>query len=146
MLQKYDSVIKEQIEQGIVEVVPDPDSRQTHKVHYLPHHAVIRQDKETTKLRIVYDASAKSTGPSLNECLYIGPKFDQRILDILQRFRTQKIALTADIEKAFLMISVCEKDRDVLWFDSITADKPDIRQARRLGGFGGFERTPPLAR
>ena len=124
---RFRDVIKEQIEQGIVEVVPDPDSMQADKVCYLPHHAVIRQDKETTKLRIVYDASAKSTGPSLNECLQIGPKFDQCILDILQRFRTQKIALTADIEKAFLMISIHKKDRDVLRFCGLTAS-PKISQ------------------
>ena len=43
------------------------------RIHYLPYHAVVRQDKSTTKLRIVYDASAKADGPSLNECLYTGP-------------------------------------------------------------------------
>ena len=41
MLQKYDSVIKEQIEQGIVEVVPNPDLMQADKVYYLPHHEII---------------------------------------------------------------------------------------------------------
>ena len=56
------------------------------KVHYLPHHAVIRRDKETTKVCVVYDASAQSNGPSLNNCLYTGPKFNQRILEILLRF------------------------------------------------------------
>ena len=76
------------------------------RVHYLPHHAVIRKDKTTTKVRVVYDASAKGGGPSLNECLHTGPKFEQRILDILLRFRTCKVVLTADIEKAFLMVSV----------------------------------------
>ena len=103
------------------------------KVHYLPHHAVIRQDKETTKLRIVYDSSAKSEGPSLNDCLYTGPKFDQRIMDILLRFRTHRVALTADIEKAFLMVSMSEKDRDVLrflWVNDITQDHPEITVLR----------------
>ena len=73
-------------------------------MHYLPHHAVIRQDKSTTTLSIVYDASARSTGPSLNECLYTGPPLHKKILDLLLRFRTQSIALVADIKKAFLMI------------------------------------------
>ena len=98
------------------------------KVHYLPHHAVIRQDKQTTKLRIVFDALAKCDGPSLNECLYTGPKFDQSILDILLRFRTHQVALTADIEKAFLMVSISEQDRDVLrflWVDDIKKDPPE---------------------
>ena len=44
------------------------------KTHYLPHRAVVRCDKETTKVRVVFDASAKSGNePSLNNCLYAGP-------------------------------------------------------------------------
>ena len=52
------------------------DVKTDNKVHYLPHHGVVREDKDTTKLRVVYDASSKSSGPSLNECLYKGPKFN----------------------------------------------------------------------
>ena len=99
LLEEYDTIIQNQVQQRIVQPVEDSEATETENVHYLPHHAVVRQDKETTKLRIVYDASAKSTGPSLNDCLHTGPKFDQRILDILLRFRTHRVALTADIEK-----------------------------------------------
>ena len=52
------------------------------------------------------DASAIGDGPSLNDCLYADPKFDQIILDIILRFRLYKVAIIGDIEKAFLMISV----------------------------------------
>jgi len=75
-----------------------------------------------TKLGIVYDASAKSGGSSLNDCLYAGPKFGQSIMDILLRFRMHRIALAADIEKAFLMVSVATHEKDVLrflWVDDI---------------------------
>ena len=81
----------------------------------------------------MYDASTKSTGCSLNECLHVGPQFEQRILDILLRFRTYPVALTADIEKAFLMVSISEEDRDALrflWVDSVTSDQPGIRVLR----------------
>ena len=115
LLKEYDSIIRDQVEKGIVEKV-SPSSTTTDRVHYLPHHGVVRQDKTTSKLRIVYDASARSTGPSLNDCLYTGPKFGQSIFDILVRFRLQRTALIGDIEKAFLMISVQEKDRDSLRF------------------------------
>lgn len=66
----------------------------------------------------------KSSGPSLNNSLYTGPKFDQKILDILLRFvlEISKVALTADIEKAFLMISVAEADCDVLRFLWVSED------------------------
>lgn len=81
------------------------------RIHNLPHHAVIQSDKDTTKMRVVYDASAKVEGkPSLSDCLLTGPKFDQKIFDILLRFRSYRIALMADIEKAILMISVEERD------------------------------------
>ena len=66
-----------------------------------------------TNKRVVYDASSKTSGPSLNECLYKGPKFHQFILDLLIRFRSYRVALIADVEKTFLMIAVDEKDRPI---------------------------------
>lgn len=125
VLKEYDSIIQSQRSQGIVEEVNLQEESVNGQVHFLPHHAVVRRDKSTTKVRVVYDASARSTGCSLNECLHKGPKFDQKILDILIRFRTHKIALTADVEKAFLMVSVQESDRDVLrflWFDDVHSE------------------------
>ena len=76
IFREYDAIIHDQLSKGMVERV----SHSTNilgKVHYLPHHAVICRDKETTKVRVVYDASAESNGPSLNNCLYTGPKFNQ---------------------------------------------------------------------
>ena len=72
-----------------MEVVPEQerDSTEVH-THYLPHHGVVRRDKTTTKLRIVFDASAKiGANPCLNDCLYTGPNVEQSIFDILIRFR-----------------------------------------------------------
>ena len=105
VLQEYDVIIRDQFERGIVEKVADSELA-SDMTHYLPHHAVIRRDKETTKvMMVVYDAFARSGGPSLhvNDCLYTGPKFN---LEILLRFLSYPVAFTADIEKAFLMISV----------------------------------------
>ena len=82
ILKEYDCTIQEQLAKGVIEPV-FPDERTTNQVHYLPHHGVVRSDKATTKLHVVYDASSKVSGPSLNECLYKGPKFHQLILDLL---------------------------------------------------------------
>ena len=146
ILQQYDAVIKEQLEKGIVEVV-EKGKPHGNQIHYLPHHPVIREDKLTTKVRVVYDASAKTSGPSLNECLYAGPKFDQHILDILLRFRLHKTALAADIEKAFLMVSVTPGDRDVmrfLWVDDIEKKLPEILILRFTRVVFGVSSSPFL--
>ena len=132
ILEQYDRTIKEQLETGIIEAV-DESEPAPGKVHYLPHHGIVRADKTTTKLRVVYDASARSNSPSLNDCLHKGPKFNQLILDLLLRFRSYRIALTADLEKAFFMISVNDHDRDVLrflWVDDVTKADPNIRVLR----------------
>ena len=104
---------------GIIEEVKEEKSteRFSENVHYLPHHAVLRQDRETTKVRIVYDGSAKTSGKSsLNDCLQVGPNLIPQLFDVLVKFRSNPIALTADIEKAFLMISMNESSKDLLRF------------------------------
>ena len=65
--------------------------------------------------RIVYDGSAKTAKPnkSLNDCLVRGPVLLQDLAGILLRFRTQHIAVTADIEKAFLQMSLHLAEADL---------------------------------
>ena len=106
LLTKYDSVIQDQLLKGVIEKV-DNESQDGIK-HYLPHHAVINPLKQTTKLRVVYDASAKTRQKhqSLNDCLYRGPVMLHDLCGILLRFRLQNIAVVADIEKAFLQIGL----------------------------------------
>ena len=53
---------------GIMESAPE--NFEPGNCHYIPHHPVVNENKDTTKVRIVFDASAKSEGPSLNDCLY----------------------------------------------------------------------------
>ena len=109
-------------------------------MHYLPHHPVIRQDKNTARTRIVYDASSSVNSVSLNSCLEPDPCLIPNLLDVLIRFRYHKIGQVSDIEKAFLQISMRESDRDVLhflWIDSIMKENPEIimvRFARVLSG------------
>ena len=128
-LQKYDDTIKEQVELGIVEQVSEMDA--TEKVHYLPRMAVVREEAETTKVRVVYDASCKDKqfGTSLNDCLHVGPSLSPLIFDILLRFRESRVALAGDIEKAFLNIEINQEDRDCLrflWLDGINKTEPKI--------------------
>ncbi|GFX94384.1 DUF1758 domain-containing protein [Trichonephila clavipes] len=71
----------------------------------------------TTKIRPVFDASARATGQSsLNDLLYKGPNLIEQIPDILDRFRRYPIGHSADIEKAFLQLGITPKHRDFLRF------------------------------
>ena len=146
-LAEYNSVIRDQLSRWIIEVVDDPSLDEHDRVHYLPHHGVVRHDKTTSKLRIVYDASAKTTGPSLNDCLYTRPSFGQSIFDILLRFRFHRVALAGDIEKAFLMISVQEKDRDslrFLWTHKVNGEVPEVIVLRFTRVVFGVNSSPFL--
>lgn len=96
---------------------------------------------------MVYNASAKEDGPSLNDCLYAGPTSGQNIMDIILRFQVHKVASSTDIEKAFLMVSMAEKDRDVLrflWVDDITKDEPEIIALRSTRVVFGMSSSPFL--
>ena len=72
---EYDKIIKKYINDGVVEPVGSiTTSYDLGSVHYLPHRAVARQNRDTTKVRIVFDASAHVYNePSLNDVLYSGP-------------------------------------------------------------------------
>lgn len=86
---------------------------------YLPHHGVIRESSLTTKLRVVFDASVKTTsGISLNDTLMVGANLQDNIIDIVMRFRLPAIAITADLQKMYRQILVHPDDRDyqrILW-------------------------------
>ena len=95
-MNQYDNVFKEQLEAGIIEKVTE--EREVGQTHYLPRQSVIRNDKATTKLRVVFDGSAASKAPRLNSCLYTGPQFTPLLFDILIRFHFKNVPLAGDIE------------------------------------------------
>ncbi|XP_022781218.1 uncharacterized protein LOC111322405 [Stylophora pistillata] len=99
----------------IVEPAPDIP---TGKEYYIPHKGVVRENAESTKLRIVYDASAreKDNQPSLNDCLHPGLPHQNRLWDILVRSRFYPVLLTGDLKKAFLQVRIKKEERDSLRF------------------------------
>ena len=82
-LDEYDRIIQDQLEQGIVERVTDEPHGE--REFYLPHKPVVREAVESTKMRIVFDASAKAeqTSPSLNDCLETGPSLQNLLWSVL---------------------------------------------------------------
>ncbi len=87
----------------------------------MPHRPVVHESRVSTKVRPVFDASAPGpNGVSLNDCMKIGPCLIPNLVEILIRFHWWPVALSADIQKAFLQIRVRQEDRDVhrfLWND-----------------------------
>lgn len=95
----------------------------------------------------MYDASAKTSGPCLNDCLYTGPCFGLSIFDILLRFCSYRVALAEDIKKAFLMVSVREGDRDslrFLWTHDINKEVPEVVTLRFACVVFGVNSSPFL--
>ncbi|XP_077548213.1 uncharacterized protein LOC144161022 [Haemaphysalis longicornis] len=117
LLERYDSTIREYLKEGSAERVPPTKGQSSERLYYMPHRAVIREDRTTTKVRIVFDASSNESGAkSLNENLESGPSLIPDVARLLLRFRRYKVAMIADIEKAFLQIGLRESDRDALRF------------------------------
>ncbi|XP_066927907.1 uncharacterized protein [Clytia hemisphaerica] len=125
LLKDYNEIFQQQLKDGIIERA---GHEKPNEVHYLPHHGVENKSSTTTKLRIVFDASAKTHGsPSLNQSLHTGLSLTPSLFGVLLRFRSHNVALTGDIEKAFHQISIHPDDRDYmrfLWFkDPFKLDK-----------------------
>ena len=92
---------------------PDEAKSKSEKTWYLQHHPVQAKHK---KLRVVFNAAAKFRGASLNDQLVTGPDLLNNLVGILTRFRSEKIALLADVESMFHQVRVKEEDQSSLRF------------------------------
>ena len=104
IIERYDQVTQDQIKAGIVELLTGSATDQ--RLFYIYHKGVVRDSAETTKLRVVYDASARTYcgPPSLNECLNPGPPLQNKLWSVLVRARFHPIVVTGDIKQAFLQV------------------------------------------
>ncbi|KRZ84096.1 hypothetical protein T08_12499 [Trichinella sp. T8] len=130
----YERGMREYLEEDFVEEVTDRTGYPG-RIWYLPHHAVIREDKTTTKCRIVFDGSAQYGGVTLNQHLDVGPALQNDLVKVLLRFRRFRIGLQADISKMFLQIGLNEQDRDVcrfLWRSRDVQEAPRIYRFKRV--------------
>jgi hypothetical protein len=91
-LKEYDDVMQDHLGKGVIEPVPVQPTGEI--VHYVPHQPVIREQAQSTKMRIVYDCSSKpdATTPPLNDCLETGPSLQPLLFDILLRTVFEDIA------------------------------------------------------
>ncbi|KAK3102963.1 hypothetical protein FSP39_015321 [Pinctada imbricata] len=124
----YTECIQKYTEKGYVRKVPEIEERPNEE-WFLPHFAVVKPDRSTTKTRIVFDASAKFARISLNDVIHQGPKLQRELFDVLLRFRKRPVAIACDIAEMYLRINVAPKDRSCqrfLWRDLNQNKKPEV--------------------
>lgn len=108
----YDDAIKDYLAKDYVSPAPSYEEQDPAPIYVIPHHGVVREDKASTKLRIVLDASSRSTsGRSLNDILHAGPNLQGDLFKIILNFRLHAVAMTADCRQQFLQIVMREADR-----------------------------------
>ncbi|XP_055543581.1 uncharacterized protein LOC129729124 [Wyeomyia smithii] len=119
---QYGDFMKEYIELGHMKCIGGVDDLSLDEgktVCYLPHHPVFKESSTTTKVRVVYNGSAKtSTNFSLNDALLTGPTIQDDLLSLMLRFRKHAIVLVADVAKMYRQIQVHSDDTSlqrILW-------------------------------
>ena len=115
----FQAVVQEYLDLGHARLVPTPSHNVSTETYYLPMHGVVKASSTTTKLRVVFDASAKTSNAlSLNDTLLTGPTLYPNLDTILLRFRMYPVAVTADISKMYRAVELAEENRDLhrfLW-------------------------------
>ena len=144
----YSQAINQYVQDGYAEEVKvNSDDKKSEKVRYLPHHAVYREDKASTKTRIVFDGSCHDRNEvSLNDCVLPGPALQPNLVSVLLNFRSHPIAIMADVQKMFLQIKLAKEYQDVyryLWRDMKADVTPTIFKTTRLTF--GINSSPFLA-
>ena len=101
-------------------------------------HLVYKSSSTTTKVRPVFDVSAKSsTGVSLNDTLLVGPTVHPPLINVLVRFRWHRIALTADVSKMYRAVEFVKSDREFhrfVWRSEPDGSLKDYQMTRATFG------------
>ena len=113
--QQYASVLASHLEKGYVTECSS-EANDINGQWLLPHFPVVRSDKETTKVRVVFDAAAKYQGQSLNDQMHAGPKLQQDLVEVLLRFCLEPVAIVGDIAEMFLQVTLNPEDRKYVRF------------------------------
>ena len=129
---EFNAAMSEYFDSNHAEAVVDSDlDKPPRDVFYLPMHVVYKESSSTTKMRIVFDASAESsTGVALNDMLLVGPTVHPSLVDVLLRFRLHRVALTADVSRMYRAISLPEEDRDFHRFVYRRAPEEPLQEYR----------------
>ena len=121
------TTVHEYLELDHAEVVP-PDQLEAPDIgtYYLSMHGVAKESSTTTKLRVVFDASAKTSSTfSLNDTLLPGPCLYSQLTSVLNNFRTYPIGMSADVSRMFREVLLDQTERNFDHFLVEDADAPE---------------------
>lgn len=126
-LLQYDDVIKKQIEAGVLEKVDDIEYVKNNKNYsFLAHNAVFRENKLTTKCRVVLLSNlcerGNGTNLSHNQISMPGPQLNAKLTIALTLLRFNKYLFIYDLEKAYLQLGLRDCDSDkllILWAQDV---------------------------
>lgn len=143
----YAQVLREYTDLDHMEKIPASERKPDIGRVWLPHHAVVRSDKTTTKTRVVFNASSRSAANNvtLNETLMVGPTIQPDLRHTIIRWRLHPVCLTADIIKMYRQIRVAEEDADyqrIVWREDT---KDEVHDYRLLTVTFGTSCAPYLA-
>ncbi len=142
-LEEFNNALKDYLTSEHAKTVPADELTRDH--YYLPVHGVFKDTSTTTKVRPVFDASARSsTGASLNDTLHIGLNLYPLLSDLLLRFRQYKIGFSSDISKMFREVELHESERDLHRF-LLRNDSGAINDCRMQRLTFGVRPSPYLA-
>ena len=128
----YSKTIDDYLKKGYIEEVEDNNKKEG---WYLPHFPVLRPEKATTKVRVVFDGAAKFKGTSLNDAIHQGPKLQQDLLKVLTWFRRFPVAVVCDIAEMYLQVGIHPEDRKYqrfLWRNLDAESIPKVFQFARM--------------
>ncbi|GFX91491.1 integrase catalytic domain-containing protein [Trichonephila clavipes] len=95
------------------EVVVENDNSEIS--HYMPHYGILRPEKSTTKLRVVFNATnPSSNGLSLNSIQYNGGRVQNDLFTVMIKFREHPYAFTANVKMMHRMILIHESQQPLL--------------------------------
>ena len=126
----YQKQIQDMVQMGFARKLSDEEVRcYQGPTYYISHHAVIRPDKKSTPVRIVFNSSALFEGESLNDYWKKGPDLLNSLFGVILRFREHPVALSGDISKMYHRVRIPVEDQHVhrfLWRDLEQGRRPDV--------------------
>ncbi|GFX36472.1 integrase catalytic domain-containing protein [Trichonephila clavipes] len=132
LYQQYCETLRNYTEQGTIKVKIEITDELKRPVYYLPHQAIRKDSRLTSKTRIVFNAGSHQNNELLlNYCLWPGINLNPNLLNILINFRLNAMAFCSDIKQAFLQICLVNKHKDAvrfLWSD----DEPSVHKMPKL--------------